>query len=76
MKQISKSAKMVMLMFVLSAPIAASAHDDDNNWHGGGNWNGGGGGRNVPLDGGLSLLLVAGVGYGIKRYAQSKKADK
>jgi hypothetical protein len=34
-------------------------------------------GGNVPLDGGLSLLLAAGVGYGAKRYKamQSKKAN-
>ena len=39
---------------------------------GGGTYPGGTGGRNdVPLDGGLSLLLAAGVGYGVKR-ARSK----
>jgi len=27
----------------------------------------------VPIDGGLSLLLAAGVGYGIKKYRDSKK---
>ena len=35
---------------------------------GGGTYTGGTSGRNdVPLDGGLSLLLAAGVGYGVKR---------
>jgi hypothetical protein len=29
---------------------------------------------NAPLDGGLSLLVVAGVGYGVKKYAEKKKA--
>ena len=39
---------------------------------GGGTYTGGTSGRNdVPLDGGLSLLLAAGVGYGVKR-ARSK----
>jgi hypothetical protein len=34
---------------------------------GGGTYTGGTSGRNdVPLDGGLSLLLAAGVGYGVK----------
>ncbi len=26
----------------------------------------------VPIDGGLSLLLAAGIGYGIKKYRDSK----
>ena len=27
----------------------------------------------VPIDGGLSLLLAAGVGYGVKKYRQQRK---
>ena len=27
----------------------------------------------VPIDGGLSLLLAAGVGYGVKKYRDQKK---
>ena len=27
----------------------------------------------TPIDGGLSLLLAAGVGYGVKKYRDSKK---
>jgi len=27
----------------------------------------------VPIDGGLSLLLAAGVGYGVKKYRDSKR---
>jgi len=27
----------------------------------------------VPIDGGLSLLLAAGVGYGIKKYRDGKR---
>ncbi len=34
-----------------------------------------GGGPDVPVDGGLSLLIAAGVGYGIKKYRDSKKID-
>ena len=29
--------------------------------------------NDVPIDGGLSLLLVAGVGYGIKKYREQKR---
>jgi hypothetical protein len=43
---------------------------------GGGTYTGGTGGRNdVPLDGGLSLLLAAGVGYGVKRARSKSKKN-
>ncbi|MEP7238526.1 MAG: hypothetical protein ABI685_11695 [Ferruginibacter sp.] len=35
-----------------------------------------GGGPDVPIDGGLSLLLAAGVGYGVKKYREKKYSDK
>ncbi len=35
---------------------------------------GGGGGAGVPIDGGLGLLIAAGVGYGVKKYVDSRKA--
>ena len=39
---------------------------------GGGTYTGGTGGRNdVPMDGGLSILLAAGVGYGVKKVRES-----
>ena len=41
---------------------------------GGGTYPGGTGGRNdVPLDGGLSLLLAAGVGYGSRQIRKKMK---
>ncbi|OSZ78216.1 hypothetical protein CAP35_08115 [Chitinophagaceae bacterium IBVUCB1] len=33
----------------------------------------GGGGYAVPLDGGLSLMAIAGAGYGISRVRASRK---
>ncbi len=33
----------------------------------------GGGVVDTPIDGGLSLLLAAGVGYGIKKYREQKR---
>ena len=43
---------------------------------GGGTYTGGTTGRNdVPLDGGLSLLLAAGVGYGVKRARSKSKKN-
>jgi hypothetical protein len=29
--------------------------------------------QDVPIDGGLCLLLAAGVGYGVKKYRDGKK---
>ena len=44
---------------------------------GGGTYTGGTTGRNdVPLDGGLSLLLAAGVGYGVKRARKNIKIQR
>lgn len=40
-------------------------HDNDNN--------SGQQGSNVPLDGGITLLLAAGVGYGVKKVIANKK---
>ena len=41
---------------------------------GGSTYTGGSTGRNdVPIDGGLSLLLAAGVGYGVKRARKNIK---
>lgn len=31
---------------------------------------------NVPIDGGLSLLIAAGVGYGIKKVRDSRKQQQ
>ena len=31
---------------------------------------------NIPIDGGISALLVAGAGYGIKKLNEKRNADK
>ena len=35
-----------------------------------------GGDPDAPIDGGLSLLLAAGVGYGVKKYRDTKKQSQ
>ena len=35
-----------------------------------------GGGPDVPIDGGLSLLLAAGAAYGVKKYREGRKKDE
>lgn len=71
MKKIITTTKLVMLTVMLSIPFSVFAKHDDNGYGGGG-----GGGTDVPLDGGLSLLLAAGAGYGAKKYAELKKKSK
>ncbi len=35
-----------------------------------------GGGPDVPIDGGLSVLLAAGAAYGVKKYRDHKKGKE
>ena len=50
----------LMLIAVTVLPFFAMAQDP-------------GGGPDVPIDGGLSLLLAAGAAYGVKKYRDGKK---
>ena len=77
--------KTLCLTAFIAFPLFASADPGNGNQNGNGNggngnhygWgnngNNGNGGNNVPLDGGLSLLAAAGIGYGVKKYAAHKK---
>ena len=56
-------ATVLMLIVVSILPFFAMAQDP-------------GGGPDVPIDGGLSLLLAAGAAYGVKKYRNSKKKDE
>lgn len=42
----------------------------------GGNGNGNGSGQSAPLDGGLTLLLAAGIGLGVKKASNMRKASR
>lgn len=52
----------MVFMFTCIISLKALAIDDD-----------GGIGDDVPIDGGLSLLVAAGVGYGIKKMRNTRK---
>ena len=71
---------MALFTACFSIPHEASADWWDWwNWgNNGGNkgGNNGGGGNDVPLDGGLSLLAAAGVGYGVKKVAEKRKKNQ
>jgi hypothetical protein len=67
-------AAVLMCSPMLAVQSHASIFDDLFGWWGGG---GSGGGScppaTAPIDGGLSLLAIAGVGYGIKKMTAGKK---
>ena len=49
---------------------------DHDGWWGKGGHGGDGGGARVPLDGGISILLAAGIGLGVKKVFEKKKEGK
>jgi len=67
-KLIIKIASLSVYL-LLCLPVLAMA--------GGPGFNGGvddGGGSCVPIDGGISMLAAAGIGYGIKKFKDRKSA--
>lgn len=68
MKKLLKS--LVIAGFLL-APVAGFSQEADRGPDAGKPIDGGGG--DVPIDGGLSLLLAAGVGYGAKKVYDKQK---
>jgi hypothetical protein len=60
-----KAYKILTMVIVLTCIVSLKAMAIDND---------GGIVDDVPLDGGLSLLLAAGVGYGVKKVRASRKA--
>lgn len=73
MKKMILCAALCTACFTLPQKASAGWWDDWWNNNGGNNGGGNGGGNNVPLDGGLSLLALAGIGYSAKKFAAVKK---
>jgi len=61
MKNKIPSITALMVIAVTLLPFFAMAQDP-------------GCGPDCPIDGGLSLLIAAGVGYGVKKYRDKKKS--
>jgi len=80
MKKVSLAIKTLVVIFSLSTPLLASANEPLNTSSTSGSssswwwwWGRDDNSPSVPLDGGLSLLLAAGVGYGTKKVVASRK---
>ena len=74
MKKHSRKIIMLVIIMILGVSVWAQgpppppAFTDDTQDASSGGTTGGTGSTDTPLDGGLSLLLVAGAAYGAKRY--------
>ena len=53
----------VLIIIITAIPFIAMAQDP-------------GGGPDVPIDGGLTLLIAAGAAYGVKKYRDHKKKQQ
>ncbi len=54
---------VLLLLICITLPVICAAQGPDDT-------------NDVPIDGGLSLLLTAGAAYGIKKYRNYKAATK
>lgn len=77
MKKVIKRLWLIVILSLIMAPVslmAQSALDTLTN-----PGEGGGGGTTdvpTPFDGGVSMLVAAGVAYGLKKVHERKKAEK
>ncbi len=69
--------KRFLLVFVITCSVHfVQAQDPGDPFSGGGGNPGGAPGGGVPVDGGLGLLLAAGVGYGVRKGYKAKQVKK
>jgi hypothetical protein len=61
MKLHRNNAKLILMLALVSAPLLSMAQAGPYCP------------PSAPIDGGLGLLLAAGVGYGVKKYTKAKK---
>lgn len=84
MKKASFTLKSLIIALFLSVPMLAFATESASTTTTSGGsgssfwwwWGNDDNAPSVPLDGGLSLLLAAGVGYGARKVVISKKKSK
>ena len=82
MKKASFAIKSLVVAMFLSLPMLASATEPVSTTSGGSGssfwwwWGKDDNAPSVPLDGGLSVLLVAGVGYGARKVVAARRKAK
>ena len=67
MKKLLNKLKLLLIIGMITTPgilLGQPGGDDDDDV------------TDVPFDGGVSLLVAAGVGYGLKKAHDKKKAEK
>lgn len=65
MKKITDIVRLGMVISMITVPAILIAQPVDPGFDG-----------DVPFDGGVSLLVAAGVAYGLKKMHERKKAEK
>lgn len=68
-----KKLRLLLVMGMITVPVILMAQTDPPPGPGEG---GGGGVTDAPFDGGVSLLVAAGVAYGLKKVYDKKKEEK
>ena len=73
----SKKIVLLVVVLVVCIPLGVFAQPgfDPGMTDGPGGPGGGGGGAGAPIDGGLSMLAVAGVAYGVKKLDKRRKEN-
>ncbi len=68
MKKLLNKLKLLLIIGIITIPgilLGQPGGDDDDDDV-----------TDVPFDGGVSLLVAAGIGYGLKKVHDKKKAEK
>jgi hypothetical protein len=67
MKKMANSLRLILVTIIITIPsilIAQTGGEEEQN------------DANLPFDGGVSLLVAAGIGYGLKKVHDRKKTEK
>lgn len=78
MRKMTKKLRLILIMGMITLPafLMAQPRPDTLTDPGGGGGAPPGDTNDVPFDGGVSLLVAAGVAYGLKKVHEKKKAEK
>lgn len=75
MKKMTKKLRLILIIGMITVPAFLMAQPGLDTLTNPGE-GGGGDTTDAPFDGGVSLLVAAGVAYGLKKVHEKKKAEK